>query len=137
MGRNKKNAGCLKSSRRSISILANRYQSLIHVVVATVAMPVTLFFLGLFRNQGVAGEQKDRDAGRIGQGRFGYFGRVDNARLDQVFVDIGQGVVPKVAFALQIPFHTRCHHLVPALLAIMLKGERQARTTMLYPVISS
>ena len=74
---------------------------LIHVIHAAVAVAAAalLVLLRGFGDQGVAGQQQRRDAGRVLQGGAGDLGRVDDAGLDQVFVLVGRGVVAVVAFA--------------------------------------
>src|SRR5690606_19882013 len=74
---------------------------LVHIVIAAVAALLALLFLGLLGNQGIAGQEQYRYAGRVLQRGAGDLGRVDDAGLDQVFVRIARGVVAEVAFALQ------------------------------------
>ena len=85
----------------------------IHIIhpAMTMAAAALLVLLGGFGDQGVAGEQQRRDAGGVLQGGAGDLRRVDDAGLDQVFVDVGRGVVAVVAFALRRPSRRRCRRL--------------------------
>src|SRR5262245_28644735 len=65
---------------------------LVHVVVAAVALG-GLPFLRLLGDQRIARQEQRGHAGGVGQRGAGDLGRVDHARLHQVFVLVGQGVV--------------------------------------------
>ncbi|MGH9415299.1 MAG: hypothetical protein ACRD01_01600, partial [Terriglobales bacterium] len=55
-----------------------------------------LLILGDIGHQGFGGEYEAGDGAGVLQGKTGHLGRVNHARLDQVLVGAGLGVVPEV-----------------------------------------
>ena len=70
----------------------------IHILIAARGHGRGLVLLGLFGDQGVAGQQQCGDAGGVLQCGAGDLRGIDHAGLDHVFVDVGRGVIAHCAF---------------------------------------